>query len=95
MAEEKEISQAVALKYDRGKDPAPRVVAKGQGTIAEQIIRIAEEHGITIHEDANLVEILGKLDLDTVIPLEAYAAVAEILSYIYKANAQAKAAKGA
>ena len=82
---------AVALKYDRGKEPAPRVVAKGRGTIAEQIIRIAEEHGVTIHEDANLVEVLEKLDLDAVIPLEAYAAVAEILNYVYKANAQAKA----
>lgn len=86
-------SLAVALKYDRGKDPAPRVVAKGKGTIAEQIIRIAEENGVVIREDANLVEILEKLDIDTIIPLEAYAAVAEILNYVYKANAQAKNAK--
>jgi flagellar biosynthesis protein len=84
---------AVALKYDRGKDPAPRVVAKGKGTIAEQIVRVANEHGIVIREDANLVEILEKLDLDTVIPLEAYAAVAEILNYVYKTNAQVKAEK--
>jgi flagellar biosynthesis protein len=94
MAEEKDTpAMAVALKYDRGKDPAPRVVAKGKGTIAEQIIRVAEEHGILIREDANLVEILEKLDLDAVIPLEAYAAVAEILNYVYKTNAQASDAR--
>jgi flagellar biosynthesis protein len=86
-------SQAVALKYDRGKDPAPRVVAKGKGTIAEQIIRVAEEKGIIIREDANLVEILGQLDIDSIIPLEAYAAVAEILNYVYKTNAKVKDAK--
>jgi flagellar biosynthesis protein len=81
---------AVALKYDRGKDPAPRVAAKGRGPIAEQIIKVAEANGITIREDANLVEILEKLDIDTIIPLEAYAAVAEILNYVYKTNAKAK-----
>lgn len=95
MAEEekKEMQQAVALKYERGKDPAPRVVAKGAGTIAEQIIRVAEEHGVTIRKDAPLVEILSKLDLDAVIPLEAYAAVAEILNYVYRANARAGVGK--
>ncbi len=86
-------SLAVALKYDRTRDPAPRVVAKGKGLIAEQIVRIAEDSGITIREDANLVEILEKLDIDSIIPLEAYAAVAEILNYVYKANAQVKNAK--
>ena len=97
MAEEEEAKQApslaVALKYDRGKDPAPRVVAKGKGTVAEQIIRVAIEHGVTVREDATLVDILEKLDLDAVIPLEAYAAVAEILNYVYKANARAGAGK--
>ncbi len=81
---------AVALKYEIGKDPAPKVAAKGKGTIAEQIIKVAKEHGITVREDASLVEILEKLDIDTVIPLEAYNAVAEILNYVYKTNAKAK-----
>jgi flagellar biosynthesis protein len=83
---------AVALKYERNKNPAPHVVAKGRGPIAEQIVKVAEASGITIREDANLVEILEKLDIDSVIPLEAYAAVAEILNYVYKTNAQARAA---
>jgi flagellar biosynthesis protein len=97
MADEEEnkkpLPVAVALKYDKGKEPAPRVVAKGKGTIAENIIRVAEEHGITVREDANLVEILEKLDIDTLIPLEAYAAVAEILNYVYKTNATVKNSK--
>jgi flagellar biosynthesis protein len=94
MSEEQEPpARAVALKYERGKDPAPRVVAKGKGTIAEQIIKVAQEHGVIIREDADLVEVLDKLEIDTVIPLEAYAAVAEILNYVYKANARAKAEK--
>ncbi len=81
--------RAVALQYERGRDTAPRVTAKGRGPIAEQIIKVAQEHGVTISEDATLVEILEKIDIDTVIPLEAYAAVAEILNYVYAANARA------
>ncbi len=60
------------------------MVASGQGHIAEQIVRIALDHGITVRQDADLVEILAKLDIDSLIPVEAFAAVAEILSYIYR-----------
>lgn len=81
---------AIALKYEQGKDDAPKVSAKGKGYLAEQIIKIAKEHGIEIREDADLATMLSKLDIDTPIPLEAYAAVAEILSYIYRANDQMK-----
>lgn len=80
---------AVALTYDRGKDEAPRLAAKGKGLIAEQIITLAREHGIEVREDADLANLLAKLDIDMPIPLEAYAAVAEILAYVYKANAKA------
>ncbi len=94
MADEEPKKEAVALKYERSKDPAPRIVAKGKGTIAQQIILVAKEHGITIREDAELVDILGKLDLDSIIPLEAYAAVAEILSYVYRVNDHLKRKAG-
>lgn len=90
----KEIPVAVALKYDAKKDQAPRVAAKGKGPIAEQIIKVAEEHGVTIRKDESLVEILAKLDIDSIIPLEAYSAVAEILNYVYRNNAKAKRNKG-
>lgn len=80
------VQKAVALGYDLKSDPAPKVLATGEGLIAEQIIKLAEEHGIHIHTDANLVEVLAALELDEFIPLEAYAAVAEVLSYLYKQN---------
>ena len=80
---------AAALTYERGKDEAPRLAAKGKGMVAEQIIEMAKKHGITVREDPDLVQLLMKLDLDMPIPLEAYAAVAEILAYVYKANAKA------
>lgn len=76
--------KAVALRYESDKEDAPRVVATGEGFIAEQIVRIALDNGITVHKDSDLVEILSKLDIDALIPVEAFAAVAEILSYIYR-----------
>lgn len=79
-------TKAVALGYELKKDPAPKVLASGEGLIAEQIVKIAEEHGIHIHTDANLVEVLSALEVNEFIPLEAYAAVAEVLSYLYKQN---------
>ena len=82
---------AAALTYERGKDEAPRLAAKGKGLMAEQILEIARTHNITIREDADLVKVLMTLDIDMPIPLEAYAAVAEILAYVYKANAKAGA----
>lgn len=85
---------AVALKYDRQNDPAPRLIAKGKGTIAEQIIKVALDNEIEIREDADLVEIIEKLDIDSVIPVEAYAAIAEILSYVYRSNAKARERMG-
>ena len=81
---------AVALKYERGKDEAPHVAAKGKGLIAQQIIDLAKANNIEIRRDIDLVTLLEKLDINTPIPLEAYAAVAEILSYIYKANDKAR-----
>lgn len=78
---------AVALGYTPEKDNAPKVLAKGQGQVAEKIIQIAIDEGIEIRQDADLIEILKAVDIDQEIPIEAFAAVAEIISYIYKANA--------
>jgi flagellar biosynthesis protein len=80
--------KAVALKYDRNKDGSPKVAAKGKGEIAERIIAIAKEHGIPIREDADLVEVLSRLDIETEIPPGLYKAVAEILAFIYRVNDQ-------
>lgn len=84
------VTKAVALHYERGVDEAPRVIASGKGAIAEQILAIADAQGIKVRKDADLIEILSTLEVDSAIPLEAFAAVAEILSYVYAANASLK-----
>lgn len=89
----KPIAKAVAIEYDREADNAPRITASGKGHIAEQILAIAFAKGVKVREDADLVEVLSKIEVDSQIPLEAFAAVAEILAYVYKANASMKAHK--
>lgn len=78
--------KAVALKYVPGESEAPVVVAKGRGKVAEAILDKARENGVPVQEDAALVEVLSKLDLDEQIPSELYQLVAEVLSYIYRAD---------
>jgi flagellar biosynthesis protein len=77
---------AVALSYELGAPGLPKVVATGRGHVAEQILELAFANGVKVREDADLVEILAALDLDSEIPVEAIVAVAEILSHIYRAN---------
>ena len=76
--------KAVALGFDKKKDPAPKVLAAGRGLVAKKIVEIARENNIPTHVDANLVEILSVLDIDEYIPLEVYSVVAEIFTYIYE-----------
>jgi flagellar biosynthesis protein len=76
--------KAVALKYEKKKDNAPKIVAKGKGSIAENIIKTAREYDIYIKEDPELVEVLSTLDLYQEIPESLYKAIAEILIFIYK-----------
>ena len=78
--------KAVALKYDRKKDNAPRVIAKGRGEVAKKIIEVAQAHNLPLYEDKNLIQILEALDLETEIPPELYRAVAEVLAFIYRLN---------
>jgi flagellar biosynthesis protein len=79
-------AKAVAVAYEPAAPRVPRVVAKGKGKTAEKILEIAFAHGVKVREDADLVEVLSAVELDADIPLEAFAAVAEILSYVYRAN---------
>jgi flagellar biosynthesis protein len=78
--------KAVALKYEKEKDAAPRIVAKGRGFVAQKIIETARAHGVSLYEDKNLVQVLEALDLETEIPTELYRAVAEVLAFIYRLN---------
>lgn len=83
----KNIKKAVALKYDKQKDDAPRVVAKGLGQVAENIIELAKKHDIPIKDDPDLIEVLSSLEMNEEIPSEIYVAVAELLAFVYSANA--------
>ncbi len=86
----KEKEKAVALRYDEHKEASPRVVAKGEGCIAQKIKQIAQDNNIPVHQDDTLIELLAQVDIDREIPPELYAAVAEILCWIYRANNEQK-----
>lgn len=74
---------AVALAYAPG-DAAPKVIAKGRGLIADEIIARAHQHDIYVHESAELVALLMQVDLDAHIPPQLYVAVAELLAWLYR-----------
>ena len=80
-------AKAVAIKDMSKSGALPRLIASGHGAVAEQILQIAWANDIKVREDADLVEILAAIDVESDIPIEAFAAVAEILSYVYRANA--------
>ena len=73
---------AVALAYREG-EAAPKVVAKGKGLIAEQIMARAQEAGVFVHESKELVSLLMEVDLDRQIPPALYRAIAELLAWLY------------
>jgi len=80
-------SLAVALRYKPVEgDSAPRVVAKGRGFKAERLKEIAREHNIPVHEDAELVRLLSAVEVENEIPFSLFAAIAEILALIYRAD---------
>jgi flagellar biosynthesis protein len=86
MTRPKPLPNAVALAYQTG-DMAPKVVAKGRGLIAEQIIARAKEHGVFVHESKELVALLMQVELDDHIPPALYRAVAELLAWLYHIEA--------
>jgi flagellar biosynthesis protein len=84
---------AVALR-DHASSGRPRILASGYGAVAERILAIAFASGIKVREDADLAEVLAALEIGREIPLEAFAAVAEILSYVYSVNQAARGGTG-
>ena len=84
------IKKAVAVKYDKDLADAPLIVASGKGQLAENIIRAAEQAGLEISHDPDLVELLAKIPVGSEIPPELYQAVAEILAYVYRVNKKHK-----
>jgi flagellar biosynthetic protein FlhB len=80
---------AVALRYDQEKEPVPRVVAKGHDHIAQKIKEIAKENKVPIVENVELARTLWKsVDLDEIIPMDLYQAVADVIAYIMKLRAK-------
>lgn len=79
---------AVAIKERKSSAEAPTITASGYGTMAEKILALAFENDVKVREDSALAEMLAKLDEDSPIPSEAFMAVAEILSYVYRADGQ-------
>ena len=77
---------AIALEYEEGTRQAPVVVAKGRGLIAEQIMAVARENGITIEANPMLAEALSGVELDQSIPHELYQAVAEVIGFVLRAR---------
>ena len=90
MPEDMKDRVAVALRYEAAEEVAPRVTAKGQGHVADQIVRLARENGVPLHHDPDLVELLSQLELDQVVPPEAYEVIAEILAFVYTLNEHRK-----
>ena len=91
-----ETELAIAVRRDSGSDaPPPRITAAGRGALARQILELAWANGVKVREDADLAEALSALELDSEIPLEALAAVCEILRYVYQANAAPAGARSA
>ena len=76
--------RAAALRYEAGTDRAPRVVAKGAGPVAEEIIRRARESGVPIHESRELAAALMQFELDQQIPPALYVAIAEVLAWAHQ-----------
>jgi flagellar biosynthesis protein len=90
MQKRKPPDKAIAILYNENDSAAPKVVASGQGIIAEKIISTAREAGIHIQEDANLVELLSKVPIGEEIPVELYQTVAEVLAFVYQVNEKFK-----
>ena len=82
MSESAKRPLAVALHYDR--TGAPRVVAKGKGSLGAKIIEVAKEHGIPIEENEVLAGALSNVELGDEIPAELYKAVAEVLIFVLR-----------
>jgi len=74
-------TQAIALKYD--EIAAPKLAAKGNAELAEEIIAIAKQYGVPIYENSELVSILAKLELGEEIPEMLYRVIAEIIAFAY------------
>lgn len=76
--------KAVALKYQQNEGPSsPKIVAKGEGDVAQEIIELAKKHGVLVHQDDELTALLAQLDLGQEIPQAMYHVIAELIAFSY------------
>ena len=78
--------KAVSLQYKKGKNVAPKVTAKGQGWMADRIIKMAQENNNPIREDKDLLHLLSEIDVGQEVPESLYKVVAELLAWVYQLN---------
>lgn len=77
---------AVAVTAPKNEDSLPIITASGRGALADRILRLAFDNGVRVREDKDLADMLARIDIDSPVPTQALLAVAEILSYVYRAN---------
>ncbi|MCY1076241.1 EscU/YscU/HrcU family type III secretion system export apparatus switch protein [Archangium lansingense] len=82
---------AIAIKYDKEKDTAPRVVAKGMRLKADKIREIAKQYNIPVMKNVSLANALYRIDVGQEIPEELYDAVAEVLNFIFELQREQQA----
>lgn len=88
-------AKAVAIKYDVEHDKAPKVVAKGRGHVAENILAAAQKNTIPVYQNKSLVNMLMALELDREIPPELYRTIAQVLAHVYRIDKKAGKKKSA
>jgi flagellar biosynthetic protein FlhB/flagellar biosynthesis protein len=81
---------AVAIKYDKEKDQAPRVIAKGLRFKAEKILAIAREYDVPVMRNVPLANALVRIEVGEEIPEDLYDAVAEVLNFVYALQKEGK-----
>ncbi|HAF17196.1 MAG: EscU/YscU/HrcU family type III secretion system export apparatus switch protein [Thermacetogeniaceae bacterium] len=85
-----DLKHAAAIKYDKDRDGAPRVVASGKGDVARRIVEKAVQYGVPIYQDDVLAELMTRLPLNSEIPPELYEAAAEVLLFVYSLEQKQK-----
>lgn len=78
----KKVNRAIALEYNPNEDEAPKVVASGQGALADRIVEEAKKNKVPVHKDSKLADTLSRLEIGNEIPPELYEVVAEILVFV-------------
>jgi flagellar biosynthesis protein len=84
-----ELPKTIAVAVEEQADGStPKITASGRGHLAEKILEVAFAAGVKVRTDADLVQILEAVEVDSEIPTEAFVAVAEVLTYVYRANSE-------